>query len=330
MLPAVRALVIALALLVPRLAYADCMPRSLFDDLDDAARVLVATAPAQSSMSNVRMSVDETLKGARARHVDFSPTMMDTPSAGHSHLVFLDAAGNTLGPCSLRLLRGRTGRRTVDAARDWLGQRDLDRRVRQLVRLATSPIVELAEPASRRLADDPRYAARLDALHVQRLVSVLRRTTDARTASLAALLARLHVLDAVPWLLDRMVDPGVNARPIIDALEVLGNHLTPDYRRGHDVHGPALAAIEAHWRQWYDDNRGRSDFVERGWRERSITPPTSRADRRALVRAGPDRVTRSVALAACETTRPDDMPIEQYLMRPLSDSEWERLSRRCR
>lgn len=316
--------------LLPRMAHADCMPRSFFDDLDDAARVLVATAPAQASMSSVRMTVDEALKGPRSRSIDFAPSMMDIPTPGEQHLVLLDASDDALGPCSLRQVRGRVGRRLIGAARDWLSQRDPDRRVRQLVRLATSPFVELADPASQRLADDPRYAGRLDPLQIQRLIGVLRRTTDARTARLAALMGRLHALDAVPWLIERMGDPGSNARPMIDALELLANHLTPGYQRGHDVHGEQLARIQTHWRQWYEANRAHADFVVRGWRERSIAPPRTRADRMALVRGGPDRVTRTVSLAGCETSRPDETPISEYLMSPLDDAEWQRLSRRCR
>lgn len=311
-------------------ARADCDPPSLFDDLDAATRVVVATAPAQIQLSGVRMRVDQTLAGPRSSHIDFAPSMEDIPTAGWQHLVPLDANGGTVAPCALRVVRGRVGRRLVGAARAWLGQRDPDRRVRQLVRLATSPDVQLAEPAARRLADDPALSSRLDALQVQRLVGVLRRRTDARTAYLAALMGRLHRLDAVPHMIDRMTDAGMNARPVIDALELLGNHLTPGYRRGFDVHGAERDAIVAHWRQWYEANRASTDFVERGWRERSITPPTTRADRMRLVRDGPDRVTRSVALAACETRRPDHTPILGYLMSPLNDATWTELSQRCR
>ncbi len=314
-----------------RPALADCMPRSLFDDLDDAARVVVATSPGQTG-ATVRLRIEETLKGTRAAHVDFPMSMTDIPSPNQRYLVVLNAQHQPLGPCSLRSLRGRTGRRLVGAARSYLGQRDRDRRVRQLFRLATSPDVALAAPAAQRLAADPQYASRLDALQIQRLVSVLRRTTDARTPHLAALMGRLHVLDAVPWLVERMGDRGQNARPMIDALELLTNHLTPNYRRGHDVHGAQLAAIQTHWREWYAANQSNADFVERGYRERSLTPPTTRTEHQQYVVRGPDRVTRSVSLAACETRRApaDEVSIAAYLLSPLSDSQWSELSQRCR
>ncbi len=307
------------------------MPRSLFDDLDDAARVYVATSPAQMSPT-VRLRVEDTLKGVRATHVDFVSGLNDMPSPNQRHLVVLDAQGQALGPCSLRVLRGRTGRRLAGAARSYLGQRNRDRRVRQLFRLATSPDVALAEPAARRLAADPQYASRLDPLQIQRLVGVLRRTTDARTSHLAALMGRLHVLDAVPWLVERMGDAGQNARPMIDALELLTNHLTPNYRRGHDVHGAQLAAIQTHWRDWYATNQNHADFVARGYQERSLTPPTSRAEHQNNVQRGPDRVTRSVSLAACENRRApaDELSITVYLLSPLSESQWSELSQRCR
>lgn len=316
------------------LAHADCGPRPLFSSVEQADRIVVGRVGQSRNTSGETVRVIRVLKGTMPSPTFsfFGNPFTSLVEAGHRYLFILDAQGASIR-CRIRDLahQPRQNRAIVRAIPAYLGA-SASERARLLVDWASSG-GELGTEAALWLAYNPEMARLITDAESARLLDRLRAAEPGDEANaLGYALARAHYLPAVPMLIEKSNAPGYNARPALDALELLTNHHDAGYRRGHDVHGDELAAIQARWRTWYASysSSTAANVLTEGYRERGLTPPADRGAQRQIVIHGPDELSRSVALASCERTAHDHPFLRDYLSSPLRAEEWTSLANaRC-
>lgn len=325
-----------MALAVTSPAEADCLPPNIFDNFDAAFRVVVAQPASAQRVHGapVRFRVERTLRGPRAPSVLHRAGFYDTVQSGRRHLLFLARDGVSVAPCSTRVLSNDAAAgEAISALARYGASASHASRAAILAELISGNDTFVAEQAAKRLVDDPELSTRLTEAHDQALTVTLSRYTDWRTGLLALLLARRHVISAAPAILARLrePDPANNARSYHDALELLTNHHDPAYSRGQDIPAEQLAGLHQRWQGWLSARQhlSASQLVAAGYRERGIAPPTTPAEAQALVEAGPDLLTRSVALADCERRRATGRQLTSYFRYTLPPQAWQALARRC-
>jgi len=290
-------------------AGADCSPVDRFTATEQAARVVFGRV-VHLRQGGATFAAMQTLKGPRFPvriELTYNPLAGISLVERERYLLSLGPNGAVLGGCGPRALRdNEESGLAVDAMKTWLSASDVVTRAAFLVRLGTRGVDLIALDALVYLAGRPILLAAITPAQRDELIAAIPTSRDERAYALSFILGRLHAVASLPawiaWLGQRQ--PGANARPIQDALELMTNHHDPAYGVGRDFDAEKGAVLRAGWSRWLAAHGKEplsraltAGFSERVQRAIGLDDVVELAE---VFSHSTDPLTRLVVLNACE------------------------------
>ncbi len=229
-----------------------------FEEADRATWIAVLDV---TSMIEAR--VVEVWKGAPPVPLVLRP-LPDAPLSRGRALVFLGDDGAVHLCDRVLALHAEEHRRIADEVKRLLAVDGAAARAARMVALGTGDDEALAVEALGWLASRPDLLVTVDADQRAALVAYVPRATGKRAYALSWTLARLQEVSSLPlWIQWLDSSRSVNARPIIEAMQVMTHHRAAGYTSGHDVYGADLAAVRGDFQAWWSAWGGKP--AEEGW-----------------------------------------------------------------